>query len=70
MKNDGAEIINNIDVLIKDNKIIKIAKNIKINANKVIDATNKYVLPGFINCHTHIPMTLFKESGSKYTLQD
>ncbi len=32
----------------------------KIKAEKVIDARGKIALPGLINCHTHVAMTLFR----------
>lgn len=42
------------DVLLEDGKISKVGKNIKVKAEEVIDATGKYVLPGFIDAHSHI----------------
>lgn len=43
------------DILIEGGLIQKIGKNIKEkNADKVIDAENKYVLPGLIDMHTHL----------------
>ena len=60
-----------IDVLIENDKIKQIGKN--INSEKslnIIDASNKYVLPGFINTHAHIPMSIFRESVDGYTTQD
>src|SRR5271167_3135566 len=32
----------------------------KYRASQTIDAKGKLVLPGFINGHTHVPMTLFR----------
>ena len=62
----------NIDILIKDNKIFKIGRNLNIDNDntKVIDATNNYILPGFINTHSHIPMSIFRESSDGYITQD
>ena len=48
------------DVLITKNIITKIAKVIKTNADIVIDGTDKAVIPGLINGHTHAAMTLFR----------
>jgi len=47
------------DVLIEDGKIAKVGKGIKSKNAEVIDATGKYVLPGFIDAHSHV--ALFEE---------
>ncbi len=60
-----------IDILINEDKFEKIEKNITQDSSyKIIDATNKYVLPGFINTHSHIGMAIFRESVDGYTTQD
>ncbi|MBQ9297465.1 MAG: amidohydrolase [Clostridia bacterium] len=59
-----------IDILIENDIIKKIGKNIDENVEKVIDATNKVVMPGFINTHAHVPMSIFKENLDGYTLQE
>lgn len=41
------------DVGILDGKIVCIAKQISAEANEIIDATGKYVTPGFIDIHRH-----------------
>ena len=56
----------NIDILIEDKKIIKIEKNITQEVDKIIDATNKVVMPGFINTHSHISMSIFRETVDGY----
>jgi 5-methylthioadenosine/S-adenosylhomocysteine deaminase len=42
----------------------------KYESRKTIDAKNKLVLPGFINGHTHVPMTLFRGIHDDVTLND
>lgn len=60
-----------IDILINNEKIKKIEKNINAEKNyKIIDASNQYVLPGFINTHAHIGMSIFRESVDGYLTQD
>jgi dihydropyrimidinase len=44
------------DVLIEDEKIALIGTIIDVQADKVIDASGKYVLPGGIDVHTHLDM--------------
>ena len=44
------------DVLIEDEKITVIGTALDMQADKVIDATAKYVLPGGIDVHTHMDM--------------
>lgn len=71
MSENYEKIENNIDILIDENKIVKIAKNIDVNSDvKIIDATNKIVMPGLINTHAHLPMSIFRETIDGYNLQD
>lgn len=61
----------NIDVLLNDNKIDKIGVSLPIsNDYKIINASGQYLLPGFINTHAHIGMSIFRESVDGYTTQD
>lgn len=49
------------DIKISNNKIEKIAEHIDEGENeKVIDACNKVVMPGLINTHAHIAMSIFR----------
>ncbi|RUS52553.1 N-acetylglucosamine-6-phosphate deacetylase [Kurthia sp. 3B1D] len=49
---NAAERLENIDVLMVDGKIQRIAKEIQADAT-IIDGTGKYLLPGFIDMHIH-----------------
>ncbi|MGB6385891.1 MAG: amidohydrolase [Terriglobales bacterium] len=42
----------------------------RYESRQTIDATNKLVLPGFVNGHTHVPMTLFRGLHDDVTLTD
>ena len=49
------------DLLIEDGKISKIEKSISDKADEVIDASGRYVMPGFVDMHVH-----FREPGFEY----
>lgn len=71
MSEKREKIEENIDIEIIDSKITKIAKNIEIlDADKVIDGVGKVVMPGLINTHAHVPMSIFRETVDGYNLQD
>ena len=58
------------DVLIEEDKIVRISRYIDENADEIIDARGKFVMPGFIDLHVHFrdPGFTHKEdiiSGSK-----
>ena len=51
----------NMNVVVKDEKIESIEKNEVLDSyDRVISGENKLLCPGFYNCHTHTPMTLFR----------
>lgn len=51
---------NTTSLLIKDDKISEIGKEITCDADYIIDATGKILMPGLINTHTHLSMSLFR----------
>ena len=61
--NEKKEVINDGVVIVKGNKIIeigdkKILKN--YSSKKIIDADGGIVMPGMINTHTHVSMSVFR----------
>ncbi len=49
------------DVLVEDDRIAKVGKEIQAEADRVIDAEGCYVMPGFIDLHVH-----FRDPGLTY----
>ena len=44
------------DVLVEGEKVTLIGSSLDMTADKTIDASGKYVLPGGIDVHTHLDM--------------
>ena len=61
-------------VAIKGDTIVAVGSQSEIEAQyaapQTIEARGKLVLPGFINGHTHVPMTLFRGLHDDVTLDD
>lgn len=55
-------ILNEGGIAIKEDKIIEVDQSDRIkrkySTETIIDARNKLVLPGLVNCHTHVGLTL------------
>ena len=64
------EKIENIDIIIEDDKIIDLVDNYEGVYDELIDATDKIVLPGLINSHTHLGMSYFRATNDNLSLQD
>ncbi len=72
---DGARaILPDGSVAIKGDTIVAVGPRADIEARysgaQTIDARGRLVLPGFINGHTHVPMTLFRGLHDDVTLQE
>ena len=67
-------IVRNGSVAIKGDVILGVGADFEIggkyNGAQTIDARGALVLPGFINGHTHVPMTLFRGLHDDVTLND
>jgi len=51
---NNLSIINKGDLAIKDGIIFDVGKNLKYKSERIIDATGKAVMPGFVDPHTHL----------------
>ncbi len=58
-------VIGNIYI---ENDLIKYIGEETFPSDVVIDGSGKYVLPGLINCHAHLGMSIFRESSEGYNL--
>ncbi len=65
------EVLEDTDVLIRDGKISKIGKGIKVPSGKmrVIDASGKYVMPGIIDAHSHLGIDAVNEATNPVTAE-
>ena len=59
-QNSSRDIIKGSSVYIEDERIVEINKKINCEAEYVIDGSKKILMPGLINTHTHIPMSLLR----------
>src|SRR3984893_13847977 len=61
-------------VVVKGDMIVAVGPRTEIEsrykAQQTIDGKGKLVLPGFVNGHTHVPMTLFRGLHDDVTLND
>lgn len=53
-------ILENADILFEGDKIKKIGRDLKRGGARVIDATGKIVLPGFVDTHNHLWQSLIR----------
>ncbi|MCO6008122.1 amidohydrolase family protein [Actinoallomurus purpureus] len=58
------------DVLIEDGVIVEVAERIDAPDAAVIDATDRIVLPGFVDTHRHTWQTAFRGVGADWTFAD
>ena len=62
--------IRKTDILVVDNRIAKIEENIEESEAQVIDAKENVVMPGLVNTHTHLAMSIFRGYKDDKKLMD
>lgn len=69
--NDKNEILNNADVLIEDGVIRRIGTGLSELSGHadIIEGGGKLLMPGLINCHCHVPMTVLRNYADDMELQ-
>ena len=58
--NQTFQVIENGELLIEDGVIKEIGKKVKAENAEIYDAEGLWAMPGFVNTHTHLPMTIFR----------
>jgi imidazolonepropionase-like amidohydrolase len=75
---DSGKVLSNQTILIRDNKIDAVGANLSIPPNaKIIDLSHYTVLPGLIDCHTHLadgaqgadPIDVFRKTAAQLALE-
>lgn len=65
------EVIENTNMYIEDDKIVHIGElKEDIKVNRIIDGKNKVAMPGLINAHTHIGMSLLRNYADDLPLYE
>ncbi|MDR2649161.1 MAG: amidohydrolase [Clostridiales bacterium] len=68
---EGERVLRGACVGVDAGKICHVGGNDpKLSADRVIDGSDKLLLPGLYNCHTHTPMSLMRGYASDLKLQD
>jgi dihydropyrimidinase len=46
----------NADVLVEDQRVVAVALDLDVDADTILDATDRYVIPGGVDVHTHFDL--------------
>jgi 5-methylthioadenosine/S-adenosylhomocysteine deaminase len=72
--NEARAVYEDCAVVVRGDTIVAVGPRSELEAKYVasqtVDARGKLLLPGFINGHTHVPMTLFRGLHDDVTLND
>ena len=65
--NPEAPVLYNTDLAVVNGKL---AYTTDVKPGRVLDCTNKLIMPGLYNCHSHAGMVMFRGYGSDCSLED
>jgi imidazolonepropionase-like amidohydrolase len=75
---EAANVLKDQIILIRDGKVASVGRDVAIPAGaQIIDLSSKTVLPGLIDCHTHLadglreddPVAVFRKTAAQYALE-
>lgn len=69
-QNADRQILEDVDLKIVDDRISAVGEELDSRGHDVIDCSNKVVMPGLVNTHTHVSMTLLRGISDNKLLQD
>ena len=58
------------ELVMENDKIVFVGEKSNLECEKTIDAKHNIIMPGFVDCHTHSAMSIFKGIAGEKTLQD
>ena len=71
LMDESRTVLPNAYVLVEEGKITFVSQTRPQNfSGEEISGEGKVLLPGFVNAHTHVPMTAMRGYGGGHTLQD
>lgn len=62
-------VLRDVDVVVQNGVIVEVGKA-RAEADHKINGKDKVLLPGLVNAHTHLPMTLFRGYGDDLPLEE
>ncbi|MGD9994977.1 MAG: amidohydrolase [Salinivirgaceae bacterium] len=68
--NDGFEVIEKGYLTIEGNTITALGKGLPESKTNLIDCSGKIIMPGFVNAHTHLPMTMYRGIADDLPLKE
>lgn len=68
MCDESGSVLEHADIAIDDGRIVSVGESV-MGANTVIDGEGLLVMPGLVNLHTHLAMTLLRGIAEEVNLQ-
>ena len=69
-QNADRQILENVDLKVSEDEISAIGRDLSTGNEEVLDCSDKVVMPGLINAHTHVSMTLLRGISDDLDLDD